>query len=489
MFELAVLALGFGLCRVWVVGSMGRAASFTMPWGVFQLDQVYLLAGAVLACAMAAVAPRAFATPDGVAHLNRLSCGLLALALVATGLVLWGSFDSQALTVAAFALAGAASGALQVMWGERFARGGMRLALLGAPVAGIVTALVMMAVPSGSDAAMLAAPVVSLALLCTHRGGSGALVLSLHPLPAEAARPVRADAAEARKAPLSGSVLVRLMASIAVFSLVGRCLDSFPVGVDEAAPAFIADNYAFLAIIAVGVLFAAIVLLLGSRFDTFMVYRLSLPIMVAGFVVLTLFVDTFTVASIFLITVGYEFFDVLFWAMLAGIVSQRGRAAVPTFGWGVGCTYLGMAVGTMLSRAMVAAMADGTLEVSSISLVCILVLVLLVVLVLPEGTFSKIGEVGRGGAKAGAGGGAADASDILAARCAELAKQRDLTPRECEVLVLLARGRTLAVVARELGVAEGTARTHMMHVYTKLGVHRQQELIDQVESEPPLSQR
>ena len=66
-------------------------------------------------------------------------------------------------------------------------------------------------------------------------------------------------------------------------------------------------------------------------------------------------------------------------------------------------------------------------------------------------------------------------------RLDQLARQAGLTAREREVLALLARGRTTAVIAREIGVAGGTAHTHVAHIYTKLGVHNQQELIDLVE--------
>jgi DNA-binding NarL/FixJ family response regulator len=66
--------------------------------------------------------------------------------------------------------------------------------------------------------------------------------------------------------------------------------------------------------------------------------------------------------------------------------------------------------------------------------------------------------------------------------CAQVAAQHRLTAREGEVLTLLARGRTLAIIARELNIAKGTVRTHIERVYTKLGVHKQQELIDLIES-------
>ena len=66
--------------------------------------------------------------------------------------------------------------------------------------------------------------------------------------------------------------------------------------------------------------------------------------------------------------------------------------------------------------------------------------------------------------------------------CAAVARDFGLTPRESEVIVLLAYGRTLAIIARDLHIAQGTARTHIENIYRKLDVHKQQELIDLVEN-------
>lgn len=45
-----------------------------------------------------------------------------------------------------------------------------------------------------------------------------------------------------------------------------------------------------------------------------------------------------------------------------------------------------------------------------------------------------------------------------------------LTPREREVLALIARGRSNKLIARELGISEKTVKTHVGHVLAKLGV-------------------
>lgn len=66
----------------------------------------------------------------------------------------------------------------------------------------------------------------------------------------------------------------------------------------------------------------------------------------------------------------------------------------------------------------------------------------------------------------------------LARRCATVAEARRLTPREREVMELLAQGKSLSGVAHELIIAEGTAKAHTRHIYEKLGINTRQELLD-----------
>jgi DNA-binding NarL/FixJ family response regulator len=59
----------------------------------------------------------------------------------------------------------------------------------------------------------------------------------------------------------------------------------------------------------------------------------------------------------------------------------------------------------------------------------------------------------------------------------DAARQFDLTPRELEVLGLLAAGRGQAGIAEELVISEKTVATHIQHVLPKLGVHSRAEAV------------
>jgi len=52
-----------------------------------------------------------------------------------------------------------------------------------------------------------------------------------------------------------------------------------------------------------------------------------------------------------------------------------------------------------------------------------------------------------------------------------------LTTREREVLRLLADGRSNAGMARLLSVEQSTVKTHLIHVYEKLGVHSRTQAV------------
>lgn len=68
--------------------------------------------------------------------------------------------------------------------------------------------------------------------------------------------------------------------------------------------------------------------------------------------------------------------------------------------------------------------------------------------------------------------------DLISKQVDALKNSSGLSTREAEVVDLIARGYTVPRIAEQLYISENTVRTHTKHIYSKLGIHKKQELID-----------
>ena len=68
--------------------------------------------------------------------------------------------------------------------------------------------------------------------------------------------------------------------------------------------------------------------------------------------------------------------------------------------------------------------------------------------------------------------------ELIVDRRGEVAERAGLSPRETEVFMMLAQGRSRAFISEELVLSEGTVKTHISHIYAKLNVHGRQEMFD-----------
>ena len=91
---------------------------------------------------------------------------------------------------------------------------------------------------------------------------------------------------------------------------------------------------------------------------------------------------------------------------------------------------------------------------------------------------------GQGQGPAAAGGAESDEvrKGRFVRRCECVADTYLLSRRETDVLFLLAKGRNVSYITKQLCISEGTAKTHVNHVYRKCGVHSRQELICLIDS-------
>lgn len=218
-----------------------------------------------------------------------------------------------------------------------------------------------------------------------------------------------------------------------------------------------------------------------------------------------------------LLFAGSECFEVLMWFALAAIGSRNRANALAVFAWGRAASSFGLLCGATFGHWT--ADLGGSLAVSTLVAVVLFGFLAVNFTMLKEFSFQgtidgvepvealRLGapsfgkdaatpaEVEATVATCGAealgscpvGGGAPAASDdahgLQVSPCERVAREFRLTPRETEILALLAHGRNAPYIQEKLVLSRNTVKTHVQNIYAKLGVHSQQELIDLVEAE------
>lgn len=510
LLNFLIVVLGFGLCRAWIVFCLGAPLVFP---AASPTHWIYLASGALCAAIVALICR---AGGNAIALMRRLLFRITPFALLASGILIPLAIrtNSELLMACGFVAGGIGAGPLQVLWGDRFSHHSVHFAAFASPAAAIVTASVA-ALSSSQTSFMgfIVVPLLSFGLLVFHADRTGhpwrELIDKSDPDSSwdSAPQSAVAEPAEAAAQPTgfrAGSRVPlgvgKLTFSIMTFSLLCRMFDTMNSGEDPLA--FLGGSPIF-ALVVVGAAFIAIVAKAGDRFNPTFIYRLSLPIMVAGYVAIALLFDSHAAISLLIINVGYEFFDILTWVLFVDASRRRNENALYIFGLGVAFMFCGMALGNAASHILDTLVAGGNVQANVVAMAAILCLVIVAFLVLPEGTVAQLsrreGHAERGeeptaenndlaeseAKDSAAGDGQADGAataDRIERHCAAVARDFGLTPRESEVIVLLAYGRTLAIIACDLHIAQGTARTHIENIYRKLDVHKQQELIDLVEN-------
>lgn len=167
---------------------------------------------------------------------------------------------------------------------------------------------------------------------------------------------------------------------------------------------------------------------------------------------------------------SYSCFGMFMWVILSGVCGRAPAKRVRTFslvraGWAIG-PIAGMLLGRFVLHRM---------SISAETALPLMAIGVLAVLIASGFTFSETDLV--------------QAMDLLPMerkqrfreKCAQVARDYNLSDREQEIMVLLAKGRNLPVIQDELCLSRSTISTHRQHIYRKLDIHCQQELIDLVQ--------
>lgn len=152
------------------------------------------------------------------------------------------------------------------------------------------------------------------------------------------------------------------------------------------------------------------------------------------------------------------------WGVCKGRMANGGLFSALAF-----AECLGISAGFMLFSRETSTLAMAEAGAYAIALLPIA----LILFVLPEYIeFGKneAGDTEKGGLTRGE-------SDALR----KAAMEAGLSPREFEVLLLLARGRDSKTIQKKLGIAPSTASTHIQRIYKKMGLHSKQDIIDLID--------
>lgn len=396
--------------------------------------------------------------------------GPLGVILLASGAP---SASSVALVMVGWALVGVADGLLLIGWLDLYRFIGMRRSVIVICLSTIasVPLLVMVGALTGPVAVAVR---VLLPLACAL-----SLRFALSACPENVQHLLDEPAAKPTEKAIG---YVRTIVLIAVYGIVLGGLQATSFGWHETNVPF---EYRALGI-CLGTLLALAVNLSPAASDTGAVFRVALPVTACGLLLVQLAGNRFDLAAMLIIG-GFFLFDIISITMLIRLSSLFNLPATAALGIGRLANTLGILLGQLGGHVLLRVM------VPSDSLITTCGSILMLALVVSSGFLinTKTGQQDDGASSGDKNRPSADdttdgpehsALGRWRRQCELVSTQYGLSPREREVLVLLAKGRDAEYISTLFVISPYTAKTHIHNVYKKLGIHSQQDLIDLVEA-------
>ncbi len=220
----------------------------------------------------------------------------------------------------------------------------------------------------------------------------------------------------------------------------------------------------------------AIMLTEKSRCNFDSLYKVSALMILLGLLVSLVPHVPDTSANV-LLRSGSECFQALVWCLLAAIGRRNVYTAIPMIAWGNSVLQGGMLCGTTLGHFVNDAYVRNPDLLPAITSAIVFVFVAYQMLALNGFSF----DAAIRGIQQPESVVVTDRAVEFEQVCAAIGQQHELTQRENEIFLLMAKGRNNRFIQEELCLTHNTVKTHIMHIYAKLGVHSHQELIDLVE--------
>lgn len=297
---------------------------------------------------------------------------------------------------------------------------------------------------------------------------------------------------EQRVGPIGERLPGRLLGKFIVFALIVGSATSMlrDVYSEHGVNAFGIEYGAwFSACLVVAAVLFAVGVAFSKEFSVDLLYRPVVLLCIIGFALSPLWGPHGPLPYL-VVTLGYSLFEVVIWVVMSRVATRFQYTSIQVFGYGRALSLAsGILSGVVISRfaSSYAPIGPDAVALAALSGIAVSLLAFGRMYVLTErdiATFETTMEAGGFDRPSEPLGDHAECDSKkdrkvpLLTRCRIIGEYYGLSKRETEVFHLLACGRNAARVQEELMISAGTVNTHTRHVYQKLGVHAQQELID-----------
>ena len=213
----------------------------------------------------------------------------------------------------------------------------------------------------------------------------------------------------------------------------------------------------------------------SRRFNIGLLYRSPLVLMVCGFLLIPAESIFSPAASSYLISIGYSLMSFLIMFLLYDISKRTGVAIVAFIAFKNAEQLFQVIGGEATGVLALVGLPAVTQDVVVTVVVSVVILGATVLLFSEKELASKwgVGLLEEGGLVQ-----RTAEEERVGERVEELSRAYRLSPREQEVLALLAEGKTGRVICQELFIAEGTFKAHTRHIYEKMGINSRKELFE-----------
>jgi DNA-binding CsgD family transcriptional regulator len=245
----------------------------------------------------------------------------------------------------------------------------------------------------------------------------------------------------------------------------------YSLSFDETAGTPLTTFFGFIPLVPI----VAYMLVRRKPFNPDTLFRCALLLVIAGLMMVPAATSLDEGAINNILAAGVTLAELTLWFVLLALASRNWLGAVSVIAWGTSLSFIGIDIGAALGRLTNISALNEPIVTTGITVAITLMMLTYTLFFLKDFNFSTtIGGVQPDKEIVV---GTVPTSE-LNERSSALATHYHLTQRESEVLTLLARGRSINYIRDELVVSRNTVKAHVKHIYLKLDVHTQQQIID-----------